>query len=116
MDASLSSTRSVGMFRIEASPPMVTVWVADMRVITPLAMQSPPSHAPAEANSTTRGGPVRAVRRWRSRGLELGRVDLAAALEQSAVLKAKAEESPMYAPSFLTVGVRSRAIVTRSQS
>src|SRR6266480_1047942 len=68
MDASLSSTPSVEMCRIEASPRMVTAWVAGVRVITPLAMPSSLSLFPGEANSKIndatslpRGG---GVRRW----------------------------------------------------
>src|SRR6267143_4705005 len=56
MDASLSSTRSVEMCRIEASRRMVTAWVADMCVITPLAMPSSLSHFPGEGMSKINGG------------------------------------------------------------
>src|SRR6266576_1499865 len=68
MDASSSSTPSVEMCRIEASPRMVTVWVAGMCVITLLATPSSLSLFPGEANSKIndatslpRGG---GVRRW----------------------------------------------------
>src|ERR1700704_163959 len=56
MDASLLSTRSVEMYRIEVSRRMVTVWVAGMWVITPLAMPSSLSLFPRDAKSRINGG------------------------------------------------------------
>src|SRR5216683_7277159 len=55
MDASLLSTPSVEMSRIEVSRRTVAAWAAGIRVITPLAMPLSLSHLPGEATSKTNG-------------------------------------------------------------
>src|SRR5260370_11157956 len=70
MDASLLSTLSVEMSRIEVSRRTVAAWAAGIRVITQLAMPSSLSHFRGEATSKTNGGTSEAWRKSRPASLE----------------------------------------------
>src|SRR5260370_37811301 len=70
MDASLLSTPSVEMSRIEVSRRTVAAWAAGIRAITLLAMPSLLSHFRGEATSKTNGGTSEAWRKSRPASLE----------------------------------------------
>src|SRR5229473_3046729 len=70
MDASLLSTPSVEMSRIEVSRRTVAAWAAGIRVITLLAMPSLLSHFRGEATSKTNSGTSEARRKSRPASFE----------------------------------------------
>src|SRR6266481_5269658 len=73
MDASLLSTPSVEMSRIEVSRRTVAAWAAGIRVITPLAMPLSLSHLPGEATSKTNGRTSVGKRHRRRMNMKEGR-------------------------------------------